>query len=70
MNASLLREGLVDEVDVVTLPGLVGGTGAPTMMDGPETGWDEDPIGLELLDVVVETGAVRTRYRVRRGPQA
>ena len=66
MNASLLRQGLVDIVDVVTLPGLVGGAGAPTLMDGPELGSDEQPIRLELLDVAVHDGAVRTRYRVRR----
>ncbi len=29
LNAALLREGLVDIVDVVTLPGLVGGAGTP-----------------------------------------
>lgn len=70
MNASLLREGLVDVVDVITLPGLVGGAGAPTMMDGPELRRDEDPIELELIDVVVEHGAVRSRYRVRGRPTA
>lgn len=36
LNASLLRQGLVQYIDVVTLPGLVGGAGAPTMFDGPE----------------------------------
>lgn len=65
LNASLLREGLVDIVDVVTLPGLVGGDGTPTMMDGPGLLPDELPLRLRLIDVQVEGDAVRTRYRVR-----
>ncbi len=64
LNAAALREGLVDVVDVVTLPGLVGGSGAPTMMDGPPLDEHAQPIRLQLLDVRVDGGAVRTRYRV------
>jgi riboflavin biosynthesis pyrimidine reductase len=66
LNASLLREGLVDIIDIVTLPGLVGGAGTPTMMDGPPLLLDEIPVRLRLIDVRVEGGAVRTRYRVSR----
>ena len=66
LNASLLRAGLVDIVDVVTLPGLVGGAVTPTMMDGPALLADELPLRLHLIDVRVEGDAVRTRYRVRR----
>jgi riboflavin biosynthesis pyrimidine reductase len=65
LNASLLREGLVDLLDVITLPGLVGGTGTPTLMDGPSLEAHQFPIRLQLLDVRVEGDAVRTRYRVR-----
>lgn len=64
MNAALLRQGLVDIVDVVTLPGLVGGIGTPTIMDGPPLRNHECPIRLQLLDSSVERGAVRSRYRV------
>ena len=38
LNAAALRQGLVDIVDVVTLPGLVGGSGTPSIMDGPPVG--------------------------------
>lgn len=65
LNASLLKEGLVHAVDVVTLPGLVGGGGTPTMMDGSALLPDEFPLRLRLIDVQVEGDAVRTRYRVR-----
>ncbi len=65
LNASLLREGLVDIVDVVTLPGLVGGAGTPTIMDGIPLGVDQVPLRLRLIDVQTDGDAVRTRYRVR-----
>lgn len=61
-----LRElGVVHSVDVITLPGLVGGSGTPTMMDGAPLAPDGLPIRLELSEVQVEGDAVRTRYRVR-----
>lgn len=67
LNAALLRAGLVDEIDIVLLPGLVGGTGTPSIVDGPQLGDDEVPIRLELLDhAVLDGGAVRLRYRVLR----
>lgn len=66
MNAALLRLGLVDVVDVVTLPGLVGGMGTPSIMDGPQLDINEWPIRLQLIDCHVEGGAVRSRYRVLR----
>lgn len=65
MNASLLRGGLVHVVDVVTLPGLSGGAGIPSLTDGDRLGPDDFPLRLSLLDVNAEGDAVRTRYRVR-----
>ncbi|MFI5074761.1 MAG: dihydrofolate reductase family protein [Actinomycetales bacterium] len=64
LNAAVLRRGLVDIVDVVTLPGLVGGSGTPSIMDGPPARSDAWPIRLELIDSRVAHGAVRSRYRV------
>lgn len=77
-NAALLRAGLVDELDVVTLPGLVGGAGTPSIMDGDPLGLSELPIRLRLLDCrATPEGLVRTRYQVlnesrpkARGPAA
>lgn len=64
-NAALLTAGLVDEIDVVTLPGLVGGAGTPSIMDGRPLDDAGLPIRLELLDCgILDGGAVRTRYRV------
>lgn len=64
MNASLLRQGLVAVIDIVSLPGLIGGAGTPSVMDGPELALDEWPIRLKLLDIRVEQDVVRSRYRV------
>ncbi len=73
INAALLRAGLVDEIDIVTLPGLVGGVGTPSIMDGSPLTSSEVPIRLELISCNVhELGFVRTRYRVvnTTGPKA
>lgn len=64
MNASLLRQGLVDVVDIITLPGLIGGAGTPSVMDGPQLGMDDWPIRLKLMDSRVEHDAIRSRYLV------
>jgi riboflavin biosynthesis pyrimidine reductase len=65
INASLLREGLVDILDVVTVPALISGAGTPTMMDGAPLTPDQNPMRLQLLDVTTAGDAVRTRHRVR-----
>ncbi|MFT4164713.1 MAG: dihydrofolate reductase family protein [Microlunatus sp.] len=73
INAALLRAGLVDEIDVVTLPGLVGGVGTPSIMDGDPLDDHETPLRLELIACDVDPlGLVRTRYRVinESGPKA
>ncbi len=72
-HAALLRAGLVDEIDVATLPGLIGGVGTPSIMDGSPLTGSEVPIPLELISCDVhEMGFVRTRYRVvnTTGPKA
>jgi 2,5-diamino-6-(ribosylamino)-4(3H)-pyrimidinone 5'-phosphate reductase len=72
-NAALLRAGLVDEIDVVTLPGLVGGLGTPSIMDGDPLDVGGLPLRLELLKThATPEGLVRTRYRVLNevGPKA
>ncbi|WP_454294767.1 dihydrofolate reductase family protein [Salana multivorans] len=73
INAALLRAALVDEINVVTLPGLVGGLGTPSIMDGEPLDDDGAPLRLELLTCDVNpAGLVRTRYRVinELGPKA
>ncbi len=65
LQRGLAAGGLVDEIDIVTLPGLVGGVGTPSVMDGDPLGPAELPIRLELIDCgATADGLVRTRYRV------
>ena len=70
LNAALVREGLVDFVDVVVAPVLVGGRDTPTLVDGPSlTSIDELSrlCALELLGCeALRDSYVRLRYRVGR----
>ena len=70
LNAALVREGLIDFVDVVVAPVLVGGRDTPTLVDGPSlTSIDELSrlCPLELLGCeALRDSYVRLRYRVGR----
>lgn len=64
LNGALLRAGLVDEVNVEFLPGVVGGFDTPSLFDSPALGPGETPIKLELLAAQVRPdGQVWLRYR-------
>jgi len=64
MNGALLRAGLVDEVNVELLPGVVGGLDTPSLFDSPALGPEENPVRLELVSALVQSGGqVWLRYR-------
>ena len=64
MNGALLRAGLVDEVNVELLPGVVGGMDTPSLFDSPALGPEENPARLELMSALVQSGGqVWLRYR-------
>ena len=68
LNAVLLREGLIDYVDIVIAPLLVGGRETPTLVDGPSLESVEDLSKLRPLELVagdvLEGSYMRLRYRV------
>ena len=68
LNAALVREGLVDFVDVVVAPLLVGGRDTPTLMDGPSLAATEELQALRPLELLscdaLQDSYVRLRYRV------
>ena len=67
LNGALLRAGLIDELSVSLVPGLVGGLGTPSMLDGPSLAVGEHPTPLRLLSVHADAGGtVRLRYEVLR----
>jgi len=67
LNGALLRAGLIDELSISLVPGLVGGLGTPSVLDGPSLAVGEHPTPLRLLSVHADAGGtVRLRYEVLR----
>jgi riboflavin biosynthesis pyrimidine reductase len=66
LNGALLRAGLLDEVNIIYRPELIGGTETPTLFDSPELAPDEWPTKLRLVSALVRgEGHVWLRYEVR-----
>jgi 2,5-diamino-6-(ribosylamino)-4(3H)-pyrimidinone 5'-phosphate reductase len=67
LNGALLRAGLVDEINIEFLPGVIGGLNTPSLFDSPDLRPGEWPARLKLLSAQVEAGGrVWLRYRVIR----
>lgn len=70
LNAALVREGLIDFVDVVVAPVLVGGRDTPTLVDGlslASVGELSKLCPLELLGCeAMQESYVRLRYKAAR----
>lgn len=71
LNGALIRAGLVDEISLVLLPAIIGGSATPTLFRSPDLGPEGQPVRLELLSVGGEPGGrVCLRYRVIHGDRA
>jgi 2,5-diamino-6-(ribosylamino)-4(3H)-pyrimidinone 5'-phosphate reductase len=71
LNGALLREGLVEELQIVVFPALIGGRGTPALFDGPQLTGGQLPTPLRLLSVHAETdGLLWLRYEVLRTDEA
>ncbi|MEU8223375.1 dihydrofolate reductase family protein [Kribbella sp. NPDC048915] len=67
LNGALLRADLIDELHLTVLPGLVGGLGTPSVMDGRPLEVGVPPTRLQLLSVHQDGGGtVRLHYAVIR----
>lgn len=65
LGGALLRQHLVDEIDVELLPWAIGGRGTPMLFDAAPLGPAEWPVRLELLGCEpLGGGRVRLRYLV------
>jgi riboflavin-specific deaminase-like protein len=65
-NFAFFAIGAVDEVYLTIAPWVLGGSRAPTPVDGDGFTW-RDRVPLELVSFEVESGEIYARYRVRRG---
>jgi len=67
INGALLREGLVDEINILVCPVVIGGMGTPSLFDSPGLKPDDWPTKLKLISVKdFEEGHVWLRYEVFR----
>ncbi len=64
LNWSLIKAGLVDEISVYIGPMIIGGEGAPTLVDGP--GFSADYPKFSLISADLLDGGVLLRWRVLR----
>ncbi|MDD5263761.1 MAG: dihydrofolate reductase family protein [Candidatus Bipolaricaulis sp.] len=70
LGGALLRAGLVDEINVLWLPAVIGGTKTPSLFECPELGPDERPTKLSLISSrTCSGGSVWLRYRVENVPE-
>lgn len=70
LGGALLRQGLVDEINVLLLQTVIGGTETPSLFEGPELGPDERPAKLSLVSSrACSGGSVWLRYRVEGVPE-
>lgn len=68
LGGALLRQGLVDEIDLDVVPWAIGGRGTPALFDCAPLSPDEWPVRLDLLEhQVLSEGRLRLRYAVRHG---
>jgi len=65
LNGALLRDGLVDEINVHVFPVVIGGTETPALFDSPDLGPEEWPTRLKLISTqTLAEGHVWLRYEI------
>lgn len=63
LNGALLRAGLVDEINIIFRPEIIGGFETPALFDSPDLQPDEWPTRLKLISVQARAdGFVWLRY--------
>jgi riboflavin biosynthesis pyrimidine reductase len=67
LNASLLAQGLIDELFLTTVPALAGAAGALSIMDGAPL---EAPLALSLRWMLAHEGELFARYAIGAAGQA
>jgi 2,5-diamino-6-(ribosylamino)-4(3H)-pyrimidinone 5'-phosphate reductase len=71
LNGALLKAGLVDEINLILRPEIIGGFDTPSLFDSPELRPDEWPARLKLISAQVRAdGHVWLRYETIASRQA
>ena len=64
LNAAMLAEGLIDEIQLYIAPLIFGGAGAPTLADGPGIPLQEAPrLNRESVELLPD-GGILVKYLV------
>jgi riboflavin biosynthesis pyrimidine reductase len=67
LNGHLLKSGLVDEINIEFLPGIIGGGENPSLFSGYSLSNEESPITLDLISFSAQTGGrIWVRYKVNQ----
>ena len=70
LGGALLRDDLIDEVNLLLLPVLIGGTETPTLFESPELRPNQWPTSLELVWTRIQSyGRIWLRYKVAAKPK-
>jgi hypothetical protein len=65
LNGALLRQKLVDEINIIFYPAIVGGMDTPALFDSPDLKESDWPTRLKLLSLqTVAEGHIWMRYKV------
>lgn len=66
LAGALIRAGLIDELNIIYRPMVIGGRDTPALFDAPDLRADQWPIRLKLLSVHAEQDQVWIKYKVER----
>lgn len=70
MNGKFVRENLIDYVNIVIAPILIGGKDVPTLVDGVSINSDEELNKLRVLELIecnkLEDSYIQLKYKVKK----
>jgi len=69
INGAFLRSGLVDEVQMIWFPAVIGGAGTPSSFDGDSLTAEQAPLSMTHCGTVIgRHGSIWSRYETAVGP--